>query len=50
MVKIGLLLGVAVPPTTPDRLSAVARAADEPGFNSLGLGEHVVLFDVHAKR
>jgi probable F420-dependent oxidoreductase len=50
MVGIGLFLGVAVPPMTPDRLSAIARAADERGFNSLWLGEHVVLFDVHAKR
>ena len=49
MVAVGLFLGVAVPPSTPQQLSAVARAADERGFSSLWLGEHVVLFDVHDK-
>ena len=49
-MKIGLFLGVAVPPMTPARLSAVARAADERGFESLWLGEHVVLFDTHDRR
>lgn len=49
-MDIGLFLGARVPPCTPDLLLAVARAAEERGFASLWLGEHVVLFDVHDKR
>jgi probable F420-dependent oxidoreductase len=49
-MEVGLFLGVAVPPATPAWLGAVAGAADERGFSTLWLGEHVVLFDEHAKR
>ena len=48
-MEVGLFAGVAVPPATPAWLAAVARSADERGFSSLWLGEHVVLFDVHEK-
>jgi probable F420-dependent oxidoreductase len=49
-VQVGLFLGLGVPPWTPELVTAVARAADERGFSSLWLGEHVVLFDHHDKR
>ena len=48
-MQIGLFLGLGVPPATPQYLRVVAQGADERGFSSLWLGEHVVLFDVHAK-
>jgi probable F420-dependent oxidoreductase len=46
---LGLFLGAFVPPTTPEFLVAAAQAAEARGFNSLWLGEHVVLFDTYAK-
>lgn len=49
-MDIGLFLGAGVPPTTPQWLAEVARGAEERGFSSLWLGEHVVLFDEHDKR
>ncbi len=49
-MRIGLFLGAFAPPVTPTFLAAAARAAEERGFHSLWLGEHVVLFDEHAKR
>lgn len=49
-MHIGLFLGAFVPPTTPAFLAAAARGAEERGFHSLWVGEHVVLFDQHAKR
>ncbi len=48
-MRIGLFLGLAVPPATPEFLLRVAKGADERGFSSLWLGEHVVLFDKHEK-
>ena len=48
-MRIGLFLGVSVPPATPQSLLAVARAAESHGFSSLWLGEHVVLFDEHLR-
>ena len=48
-MHIGLFLGAFVPPSTPTYLAAAARAAEARGFHSLWLGEHVVLFDQHAK-
>jgi len=47
-MKLGLFLGAFVPPNTPEFLATAARAAEERGFHSVWLGEHVVLFDVHA--
>ena len=44
-MHIGLILGAFVPPSTPGLLSTAARAAEERGFHSLWVGEHVVLFD-----
>jgi probable F420-dependent oxidoreductase len=49
-MHIGLFLGAFVPPSTPAFLLAAARAAEERGFHSLWVGEHVVLFDQHAKK
>ena len=48
-MRIGLFLGLTVPPNTPELLAAVARLADERGIQSLWLVEHVVLFDQHDK-
>jgi len=48
-MRYGLFLGAFVPPATPAFLVAAARAAEERGFHSLWLGEHVLLFDRHAK-
>ena len=48
-MKLGLFLGAFVPPNSPEFLAGAARAAEERGFHSVWLGEHVVLFDVHAK-
>jgi probable F420-dependent oxidoreductase len=48
-MRFGLFLGAFVPPANPAFLVAAARAAEQRGFHSLWLGEHVVLFDVHAK-
>lgn len=49
-MHIGLFLGAFVPPSTPSFLAAAARAAEARGFHSLWVGEHVVLFDQHAKK
>jgi probable F420-dependent oxidoreductase len=49
-MQIGLFLGAFVPPSTPSFLVTAARAAEERGFHSLWVGEHVVLFDQHAKK
>jgi probable F420-dependent oxidoreductase len=49
-MQIGLFLGAFAPPSTPSFLATAARAADERGFHSLWVGEHVVLFDQYAKR
>jgi probable F420-dependent oxidoreductase len=48
-MKIGLILGAFVPPSSPAFLAAAARGAQERGFHSVWVGEHVVLFDHHAK-
>ncbi|MFN0090138.1 MAG: LLM class F420-dependent oxidoreductase [Acidimicrobiales bacterium] len=49
-MRIALFLGAFVPPTTPQFLAKAAKAADERGFHSVWVGEHVVLFDEHAKK
>jgi probable F420-dependent oxidoreductase len=48
-MHIGLFLGAFTPPSTPAFLAKAARAAEERGFHSLWVGEHVVLFDTYAK-
>ena len=44
-MRIGLVLPVFVPPSSPELLAAAAIAAEARGFHSLWAGEHVVLFD-----
>lgn len=48
-MKIGLFLGAFSPPMTPAFIANAAKAAEERGFHSLWVGEHVVLFDSYAK-
>lgn len=48
-MKIGLFLGAFVPPTSPAFLAKAAKAAEDRGFHSVWVGEHVVLFDRYAK-
>ena len=48
-MRIGLFLSLGRPHHTPEFVSAVARAADAHGVESLWMGEHVVLFDEHDK-
>ena len=48
-MKIGLFLGAFYPTVTPAFLANAAVAAEERGFHSLWVGEHVVLFDEYAK-
>lgn len=48
-MRLALFLGAFVPPTTPAFLSAATRAAEARGYHSVWVGEHVVLFDQHAK-
>ena len=43
------MAGGGQPPATPAFLAKAARAAEERGFHSLWVGEHVVLFDAYAK-
>ncbi len=44
-MRIGLFAPLAAPFATADYLHTLGRAADERGFESLWLAEHVVLFD-----
>jgi probable F420-dependent oxidoreductase len=46
-MRVGLFLASASPIATPDYLAAYAHAADDSGFSSVWVGEHVVLFDDH---
>jgi len=48
-MDFALFLGAFVPPTTPAFLARAAKAAEERGFHSVWVGEHVVLFDQYAK-
>lgn len=48
-MQIGLFLGAFYPIVTPAFLARSARAAEERGFHSVWVGEHVVLFDQYAK-
>lgn len=44
-MEIGLFIPLANPVATPDYIRAVAARAEEGGFASLWVAEHVVLFD-----
>ena len=44
-MQIGLFVPTVVPFANPEYLSALGRGAEERGFHSLWVGEHVVLFD-----
>jgi len=48
-MDFALFLGAFVPPSTPQFLARAAKAAEERGFHSVWVGEHVVLFDQYAK-
>lgn len=47
-MRIGLFAPLANPFATPDYVAALGRAAEERGFHSLWVAEHVVLFDEYA--
>ncbi len=47
-MKIGLFAPLSNPHHTPDYVRAVGVGAEERGFHSVWLGEHVVLFDEYA--
>ena len=49
-MKIGLFPPFANPLCTPEHIAAVGRAADERGFSSLWVAEHVVLFEEYSSR
>jgi probable F420-dependent oxidoreductase len=49
-MRIGLFIPSVAPIATPDFLGAFAEAADDGGFASMWLGEHVVLFDAYESR
>ncbi len=49
-MKIGLFPPFANPLCTPEHVATVGRAADERGFSSLWVAEHVVLFEEYASR
>lgn len=49
-MKVGLAVALTSPWATPDYLAAVVRAAEERGFHSIWVPEHVVLFDDYASR
>lgn len=49
-MKVGVFPPFANPFCTPDHVAAVGRAAEERGFASLWVAEHVVLFDDYASQ
>jgi len=49
-MQIGLFTPVGNPFATPEYLRVLGRAAEERGFHSLWVAEHVVLFDDYASR
>jgi probable F420-dependent oxidoreductase len=49
-MRIGLFAPLANPLATPEYLAALGPAAEERGFHSLWVAEHVVLFDQYASR
>jgi probable F420-dependent oxidoreductase len=49
-VQIGLMVASASPFATPEYLQAFGEAADEHGFSTIWVPEHVVLFDEYESR
>src|SRR4029434_7805138 len=49
-MDIGIFAPLATPFATPEFVHAFGVAADERGFHSLWLGEHVVAFDEYRSR
>jgi probable F420-dependent oxidoreductase len=49
-VRIGLFVPLTSPFATPEYLGALAEGAEQAGFDSLWVAEHVVLFDEYASR
>ena len=49
-MRVGLFAPLGNPFATPEYVSALGAAAEERGFHSLWVAEHVVLFDEYASR
>ena len=49
-MKIGLFAPLGNPWSTPEYMTALAEGAEERGFDSIWVAEHVVLFDEYASR
>jgi probable F420-dependent oxidoreductase len=49
-MKIGLFAPLTNPFATPDYVTTLGQAAEERGFHSLWVAEHVVLFDSYASQ
>ncbi len=49
-MKIGVFIPTAAPIATPEFLREAGRAAEERGFHSIWVPEHVVLFDQYQSR
>lgn len=49
-MKIGLFAPLTNPFATPEYMRAVGRAAEERGFHSIWVAEHVLLFDEYASQ
>jgi probable F420-dependent oxidoreductase len=49
-VRIGLFAALSNPWATPSYLATLGRGADERGFHSVWVAEHVILFDEYASR
>jgi probable F420-dependent oxidoreductase len=49
-VRLGLFIPSVNPIATPEYLAAFARAAEDGGFSSVWVGEHVVAFDEYEPR
>jgi probable F420-dependent oxidoreductase len=49
-MKVGLFAPLANPWATPEYLATLASGAEERGFDSIWVAEHVVLFDEYASR
>jgi len=49
-MRVGLFVPSVAPIATPEFLTAFAGAAEDNGFASVWVGEHVVLFDEYESR
>jgi probable F420-dependent oxidoreductase len=49
-MKVGLFAPLANPIATPEHLETLAKGAEERGFHSIWVAEHVVLFDQYESR